>query len=170
VLRRRVRRCILAVVMVVVMMMVMLVMVMMIRLVGLLLLLHARAGTADVAAVTGVAALAALDRALSGHPHKCGRVASRARVRRENSRRGVRSKNELKGERKKENDGPRSFKYDGSNSDDALTIALSDTEGEIISLAPSHHCSVVDVGYPRYPSEVSTRAAAGGSTIQEEEL
>jgi hypothetical protein len=94
-----------------------------------------------VAAVTGVAALAALDRALSGHPHKCGRVASRARVRRENSRRGVPSKNEVTGERKKENDGSWSLRYDRSNSDDSLAIALSDTEGGIISLAPSHHCS-----------------------------
>lgn len=73
-------------VMMMVMMMVLMV-VMMIRLVGLLLLLlllrhlHARAGTTD-AAVTGVAAFAALDRTLSGHPHKCGRVAP-ARVRRE---------------------------------------------------------------------------------------
>lgn len=54
---------------------------MMIRLVGLILLrllLHARAGTTGVAAaVTGVAAFAALDRALSWHPHKCGRDAPR---------------------------------------------------------------------------------------------
>jgi len=75
--------------MMMVMMMVLVVMVV-IWFVGLLLLLrlllHARAGTADVAAaVTGVAAFAALNRALSGHPHKCGRTAP-ARVRREKSR------------------------------------------------------------------------------------
>jgi len=36
--------------------------------------------------------------------------------------------------------------FDRSNSDDSLTIALSvDTEGGIISLAPSHHCSVIEV-------------------------
>lgn len=100
--------------MMMVVVMVVLVMMMMIRLAGLQLLLlllivlllllllllkrlllYARARTADVAAVTGVAALAAFNRALSGHPHKCGRAA-RAGVRRENPRR--------KGE-KEENDG-----------------------------------------------------------------
>lgn len=57
-------------------MMVVMVMVVVVLELLLLLLLHARAGTGDVAAaaVTGVA-LAALDRALSGHPHKCSRGA-----------------------------------------------------------------------------------------------
>ena len=51
-------------------------MMMVVMVVVVLLLLHVRAGTGELAAaaMTGVA-FAALDRALSGHPHKCSRGA-----------------------------------------------------------------------------------------------
>ena len=76
--------------------------------------MQAAVAAAEAAAVTGVAAFAAFDRALSGHPHKCGRAAP-AGV--ENPRR--------EGEKEK-NDGDVDVdvksKYPSSNSDGSLTF------------------------------------------------
>jgi len=54
--------------------------------------------------------------------------------------------------------------FDRSNSDDSLTIALSvDTEGGIISLAASHHCSLIEVQLIQgIQVKFRTRASPGG--------
>lgn len=118
--------------MVMMMVMMMVLVVVVIRLAGLLLLLrllHARTGTADVTAMTGVAAFAALDRALSGHPHKCSRV-SPARVSRDYSW----SRQTIAESR-----------YDGPNFNGSLTIALPDTDREDEITPSSSHVTTIKV-------------------------